>query len=145
SHVRTPGYPRTGNIADSIQEGSSRKAAAPSVAVHDEERNNSDSRVLSNVNQVTWLTELLHNGSVLLHTGVNGTTENLQLAGEDQPNEPHSACTSPVSQSGHCRHFRYCVLSVFTSSQQDFLPYFCRIDNYVGVCCPDHLHPAAAS
>jgi len=76
---------------------------------------------------------------IFLPTGVNGTYEWLQLATANETNVAHDACVTPGGESGHCRHLRFCVLNVFTASYGNFLPYFCRITSFAGVCCPDSL------
>ncbi|PSN48681.1 hypothetical protein C0J52_04780 [Blattella germanica] len=98
----------------------------------------------ANLNDITWLAAVTNNNTVTLQTEANGTSEVLELAGENQVNEAHGTCRTPGNHPGHCRHLRHCVLRAFTRSQQNFLPYFCRISNFVGVCCPDSLHSAVS-
>ncbi|XP_069689610.1 inter-alpha-trypsin inhibitor heavy chain H4-like [Periplaneta americana] len=94
---------------------------------------------LANLSDVTWLRNLTANNAVSLPTGLNGTTEVFRMAGANETNVAYTACTTPGNESGHCRLFRYCVLNIFVNDQTQFHPYFCRIESYAGVCCPDSL------
>ncbi|XP_069689636.1 inter-alpha-trypsin inhibitor heavy chain H4-like [Periplaneta americana] len=94
---------------------------------------------LTNLTDVKWLARLLNDSSVSLPVGINGTTEMLQLAAANETNVPHGSCMTPSFESGHCRHFKHCVLDRFAISLEDYLPYFCRISSFAGVCCPDYL------
>ncbi|KAJ4437658.1 hypothetical protein ANN_17803 [Periplaneta americana] len=90
---------------------------------------------LTNLTDVKWLAGLLNDSSVSLPVGINGTTEMLQLAAANETNVPHGSCMTPSFESGHCRHFKHCVLDRFAISLEDYLPYFCRISRSVSVRC----------
>ncbi|XP_069689624.1 inter-alpha-trypsin inhibitor heavy chain H4-like isoform X3 [Periplaneta americana] len=99
--------------------------------------------VLASIGDVTWLPALSPNNTISLPVGPNGAIRELKVASSNETNTEHAACRTPHAEDGHCRHLRYCVLSEFTVSEQQFIPYFCEIHSsseiYVGTCCPDHL------
>ncbi|KAJ9587867.1 hypothetical protein L9F63_018701, partial [Diploptera punctata] len=75
---------------------------------------------LKGINDVTWLAS---NRTVNVATGVD-----LQVAGNNETNTEFSSCVTSDGEEGHCRHLQYCVLNIFTTEQEDFLPYLCHID-----------------
>ncbi|KDR14085.1 Inter-alpha-trypsin inhibitor heavy chain H4 [Zootermopsis nevadensis] len=89
----------------------------------------------ASLDDILWLSP--NDTTVSLPTGVNGTSEVLNLATADETNAAYAACVTPGGQPGHCRHLKYCVLLTFLNNQTEFLPFFCRIDSFVGVCCQD--------
>ncbi|XP_069689635.1 inter-alpha-trypsin inhibitor heavy chain H4-like isoform X2 [Periplaneta americana] len=109
------------------------------AVVHTEGGNFMEPAQLANLTDVKWLAGLLNDSSVSLPVGMNGTTEVLQLAAANETNVAHGSCTTPPSEPGYCRHFKHCILDRFTNSLEDYLPYFCRINSFAGVCCPDYL------
>ncbi|XP_023709353.1 inter-alpha-trypsin inhibitor heavy chain H4 isoform X1 [Cryptotermes secundus] len=97
----------------------------------------STANTLATLSDITWLSP--NDTVVSLPTGVNRTVEVLLLATANEINVAYAACTTPGGESGHCRHLKYCVLHLFTNSREQFLEYFCRIDSFLGVCCPDSV------
>nr|CAD7203629.1 unnamed protein product [Timema douglasi] len=94
------------------------------------------------LSSLAWLNNVTSEAGITLPTNPQGGDEVLQL-GLNQTNSAFSECTTSLGGSGHCRHLPYCALDVFTLNVTDYLPFFCRIDTFVGVCCPDSLQTVA--
>ncbi|XP_047116748.1 inter-alpha-trypsin inhibitor heavy chain H4-like isoform X2 [Schistocerca piceifrons] len=87
------------------------------------------------ISDIAWIDSLKNVSHVTLE--VNGTAQSYRLA-VNQTELQLRKCTTPVGGPGQCRHLANCVLPNFTDSLDNFLPYFCVVDDsFVGVCCPD--------
>ncbi|XP_046993103.1 inter-alpha-trypsin inhibitor heavy chain H4-like isoform X2 [Schistocerca americana] len=87
------------------------------------------------ISDIAWIDSIKNVSHVTLE--VNGTAQSYELA-VNQTELQLRKCTTAVGGPGQCRHLANCVLPNFTQSLDDFLPYFCVVDDsFVGVCCPD--------
>ncbi|XP_049814510.1 inter-alpha-trypsin inhibitor heavy chain H4-like isoform X2 [Schistocerca nitens] len=87
------------------------------------------------ISDIAWIDSIKNVSHVTLE--VNGTAKSYELA-VNQTELQLRKCTTAVGGPGQCRHLANCVLPNFTQSLDDFLPYFCVVDDsFVGVCCPD--------
>ncbi|XP_049958740.1 inter-alpha-trypsin inhibitor heavy chain H4-like isoform X2 [Schistocerca serialis cubense] len=87
------------------------------------------------ISDIAWIDSLKNVSHVTLE--MNGTAQSYRLA-VNQTELQLRKCTTPVGGPGQCRHLANCVLPNFTDSLDNFLPYFCVVDDsFVGVCCPD--------
>ncbi|XP_069689616.1 inter-alpha-trypsin inhibitor heavy chain H4-like isoform X2 [Periplaneta americana] len=91
---------------------------------------------LVNISAVTWLPD---NHTITIQMPILGIDGDFQIAGPNETNVPSMECLTPSSGPGHCRHFRYCVLSDFANDRGVYYQYFCQISGYAGVCCPDFV------
>ncbi|XP_067013964.2 inter-alpha-trypsin inhibitor heavy chain H3 isoform X2 [Anabrus simplex] len=83
----------------------------------------------------SWFPALSIDTNVTLLT--NGVQETFRI-GYNETNTAHDQCVSSLTTAeAHCRHLPHCALPEFSEDINVYLQNFCRIDSFIGVCCPD--------
>ncbi|XP_049948248.1 inter-alpha-trypsin inhibitor heavy chain H4-like [Schistocerca serialis cubense] len=88
-----------------------------------------------------WLKSVKVGNDTINLPNISGSMETYKLA-VTEANLEHEVCVGHDPEiSSHCRYLKYCALDVFASNLTLYYntPYFCSINGYAGVCCPDEL------
>ncbi|XP_059486664.1 inter-alpha-trypsin inhibitor heavy chain H5-like isoform X2 [Neocloeon triangulifer] len=94
---------------------------------------------LVDLESLSWLKDVRYGPRYLVLPKGRGGENQLFSLGLNESNEAYSPCLSPLKEPSHCRHLHFCSISELKDDFYEFLRFFCSINHFAGVCCPDSL------